>query len=102
MKTRDLLSLVVLGAVAWFFLRPKVAKAEEISEAPLVPKPEVFTVPPKEPVFKEFPFPKPGAYIAELIPFKKEMPPKVLVEEAKEPLSLADIMEAIVERAQYG
>jgi len=101
MKTKDIFTLIGLGIMAWFFLKPKVARAEEISEIPEVPKPEVYTVPPKE-IIPTYSFPKPGAYIAELIPFKEAIPPKVPAEEVEKPLSLAEIMEAVVERAKYG
>ena len=106
MKTRDILGLVILGTIAWFFLKPKLAKAEEISEVPEileVPKPEVYTVLP-EPI-TTIPYPKSGFYFAELIPLTTIAPTVVAPEEVKKeeviiPKSIADIMEAIVEAAK--
>lgn len=38
MKGKNLLGLILVGAILWFFLKPKEAKAEEIIEE--IPKPE--------------------------------------------------------------
>ena len=43
MKTKDILSLVVLGVIAWFFLKPKKVLAEEVKEK--IPTNEIVTKP---------------------------------------------------------
>ena len=99
MKNKDVLTLIGLGIIAWFFLKPKLARAEEISEIPEVPKPEVYTVPPKPITIASYP--KSGFYFAELIPVAQERLPsmeKEMVGEEK-PLSLYEQMETIIQRA---
>lgn len=101
MKNRDILGLTILGIIAWFFLKPKLARAEEITEVPKpeVPKPEVYTASPR-PIIA-IPYPKPGFYFAELIPLAQERLPVTEKEVAGEekPLSLYEQMEFIIQRA---
>ena len=92
MKTKNILGLVVLGTVAWYFLkRRKVnlgqAQAEQSS----------------------YPFPSPGIYFARLTPLETAVPgvtlaPAVPTAEIpvipEVPRSTADIMESIVEASR--
>jgi len=60
-------TLLLLGLLAFMLFRVRRIRAEE------VPPPEEYEVlPPVKPViYKEYPLPPPGAYIAELVPFKE-------------------------------
>jgi len=98
--TRDLVFLVIGIVIIWKFFKPTEAKAEEIPKEALakeIPEPEVYTVPP----ITTSPFPQPGFYFAELIPFSQEQAVVAVEEEEKEeePVSMYDMMESIVKQA---
>lgn len=100
-RTRDLVLLAIGIVIIWKFFKPKEAKAEEIPEEAeaKIPEPEVYTVPPRP--ITTFPFPSPGFYFAELIPFSQEQVTVAVKKEKKEeePISIYDIMESIVAKA---
>ena len=81
MKTKNILGLVILGAVAWYFLKPKKALAEETATKEVIPpkiEPKVDkvdkldTIISKKPGYKEYPLPPPGAYITKITDTKKK------------------------------
>ena len=91
MKTKNILGLVVLGAVAWYFLkRRKVNLGQAQAESP-------------------YPFPAPGIYFARLTPLETAVPgvsiapvvPTMEIPVTPEiSKSIADIMESIVEASR--
>ena len=90
MKTKNILGLVILGTVVWYFLkRRKVnlgqAQAEQAT----------------------YPFPSPGVYYARLTPLETVAPAVPIIPVTPEipiipevPKSMADIMESIVEASR--
>ena len=93
MKTKNILSLVVLGAIAWYFLKRRKVNLEQ-AQAEQAP----------------YPFPSPGIYFARLTPLETAVPgvsvaPAVSVTPEvpvvpEVPRSTADIMESIVEASR--
>ena len=92
MKTKNILGLVVLGTIAWYFLkRRKVNLGQaQVEQAP-------------------YPFPAPGIYFARLTPLETAVPGVSIapvVPTAEIPItpeiskSIADIMESIVEASR--
>ena len=93
MKTKNILSLVVLGAVAWYFLKRRKVNLGQAGagEAP-------------------YPFPSPGIYFARLTPLETAVPGVSVVPEVpvtpeisvvpEVPRSTADTMESIIEASR--
>ena len=96
MKTKNIFTLIGLGIITWFFLKPKKALAEEVA-------------PPKQVLLgqtREYAFPGPGIYVARLTLLEPVIakptvtPVEIPKEEEIKVRDIADIMEAIVERSR--
>lgn len=92
MKTKNLLGLIVLGAVAWYILKRRKVNLGQ-AQAEQAP----------------YPFPSPGIYFARLTPLETAVPgvsvaPVIPTAEVpiipEVPKSIADIMESIVEASR--
>jgi hypothetical protein len=92
MKTKNILGLIVLGAIAWYFLKRRKVNLGQAQAGQT-----------------SYPFPAPGIYFARLTPLETAVPgvsitPTVPTTEVpvtpQVPKSTADIMESIVEASK--
>ena len=88
MKNKNILVLIGLGIIVWYFLKQKKVLTGGVKLGEAIP-----------------PFPSPGLYFAQLSPLTTVTPAVVSPEEAKKeevivPKSIADIMESVVSRAK--